>query len=246
MSESPDLQQINLKALIGHATSVQIEGKLEDVYQLFEKCNIAFIAVLENEPAIGMCSRSQIGMLLGSRYGFPLFSRKPVRDHLLQDALVVSAQSPIASVLEQVAFRSEEGFYDDVLLVDEQGSFLGMIFTRTLVQLQHRLLRENIERLEDKQREINAKNEQMHEELRMAREVQLAMLPQRYPTFPADVPAEASALRFSHRYYPASEVSGDFFSVVPLSNETAGVFICDVMGSWCALRTCHRNAARDG
>jgi hypothetical protein len=81
----------------------------------------------------------------------------------------VSAQSPIASVLEQVAFRSEEGFYDDVLLVDEQGSFLGMIFTRTLVQLQHRLLRENIERLEDKQREINAKNEQMHEELRMAR-----------------------------------------------------------------------------
>lgn len=133
-------------------------------------------------------------------------------------------------VLEQVAFRSEEGFYDDVLLVDEQGSFLGMIFTRTLVQLQHRFLRENIERLEDKQREINAKNEQMHEELRMAREVQLAMLPQRYPTFPADVPAEASALRFSHRYYPASEVSGDFFSVVPLSNETAGVFICDVMG----------------
>jgi phosphoserine phosphatase RsbU/P len=158
----------------------------------------------------------------------------------------VSAQSPIASVLEQVAFRSEEGFYDDVLLVDEQGSFLGMIFTRTLVQLQHRLLRENIERLEDEQREINVKNEQMHEELRMAREVQLAMLPQRYPTFPADVPAEASALRFSHRYYPASEVSGDFFSVVPLSNETAGVFICDVMGSWCALRTCHRNAARDG
>jgi phosphoserine phosphatase RsbU/P len=94
----------------------------------------------------------------------------------------------------------------------------------------NRLLRENIERLEEKQREIKAKNEQMHEELRMAREVQLAMLPQRYPIFPADVPAEASALRFSHRYYPASEVSGDFFSVVPLSNETAGVFICDVMG----------------
>jgi serine phosphatase RsbU (regulator of sigma subunit) len=84
--------------------------------------------------------------------------------------------------------------------------------------------------LEEKQREINAKNEQMHEELRMAREVQLAMLPQRYPTFPADVSAEFSALRFTHRYQPASEVSGDFFSVVRLSDETAGVFICDVMG----------------
>jgi serine phosphatase RsbU (regulator of sigma subunit) len=100
-------------------------------------------------------------MLLGSRYGFPLFSRKPVRDHLLPDALRVSAQSPIASVLERVASRSEETFYDDVLLVDEQGSFLGMIFTRTLVQLQHRFLRENIGRLEEKQREINAKNSLM-------------------------------------------------------------------------------------
>jgi sigma-B regulation protein RsbU (phosphoserine phosphatase) len=230
MNESPDSQQIDLRTLIGHTTAVQAERKLEDVYQLFGKNNIAFIAVLENDHVIGMCSRWQIGMLLGSRYGFSLFSRKPVRDHLLSDALRVSAQSPIASVLERVASRSEETFYDDLLLVDEQGSFLGLIFTRTLVQLQHRFLRENIERLEEKQREINAKNAEMHEELLMAREVQLAMLPQKYPTFPADVRTEASALRFSHRYQPASEVSGDFFSVVRLSNEKAGVFICDVMG----------------
>ena len=94
MSESPDLQQINLKALIGHATSVQAQGKLEDVYQLFEKCNIAFIAVLENERAIGMCSRSQIGMLLGSRHGFPLFSRKPgTRPSLARCASCVRSES---------------------------------------------------------------------------------------------------------------------------------------------------------
>ncbi|HEY5769660.1 MAG TPA: PP2C family protein-serine/threonine phosphatase, partial [Terrimicrobium sp.] len=84
--------------------------------------------------------------------------------------------------------------------------------------------------MEETQREINSKNQEMREELRMAREVQLAMLPQRYPTFPAGVRAEASALRFSHRYQPTSEVSGDFFTVVRLSDETAGVFICDVMG----------------
>jgi phosphoserine phosphatase RsbU/P len=230
MSESPDSHHVDLRRLIGHRTAVQAEGKLEDVYQLFGKRNVAFIAVLESEHVIGICSRWQIGMLLGSRYGFSLFARRPVRDHLLPNALRVSAQSPIASVLEKVSSRSEETFHDDVLLVDEQGSFLGLIFTRTLVQLQHRFLRENLGALEEKQREINAKNQEMREELRMAKEVQLAMLPQQYPTFPADVRAEASALRFSHRYQPASEVSGDFFTVVRLSNETAGVFICDVMG----------------
>jgi hypothetical protein len=119
MNESPHSQQIDLRTLIGHTIALQAEGKLEDIYQLFGKHNIAFIAVLENEQVIGMCSRWQIGMLLGSRYGFSLFSRKPVRDHLLPDALRVSAQSPIASVLEKVASRSEETFYDDLVLVDE-------------------------------------------------------------------------------------------------------------------------------
>ncbi len=230
MSESSDLQHVDLRKLIGHMTVVQADGKLEDVYQLFGKRSVAFIAVLENERVVGMCSRWQIGMLLGSRYGFALFSRKPIRDHLLPDALRVSVEGPIASVLEKIASRSEETFHDDVLLVDEQDSFLGLIFTRTLVQLQHRFLRENVRCLEETQREINSKNQEMREELRMAREVQLAMLPQRYPTFPAGVRAEASALRFSHRYQPASDVSGDFFTVVRLSDETAGVFICDVMG----------------
>ena len=214
MSESSDLQHVDLRKLIGHTTVVQADGKLEDVYQLFGKRSVAFIAVLENERVVGMCSRWQIGMLLGSRYGFALFSRKPIRDHLLPDALRVSVEGPIASVLEKIASRSEETFHDDVLLVDEQDSFLGLIFTRTLVQLQHRFLRENVRCLEETQREINSKNQEMREELRMAREVQLAMLPQRYPTFPAGVRAEASALRFSHGYQPASEVSGDFFTVV--------------------------------
>ena len=230
MIGNPDPQQIILRALIDHAIAVPAQAKLEDVYQLFEKHHVAFIAVLENERVLGMCSRWQIGMLLGSRYGFSLFSRKPISEHLLGEMLCVSEGTPITAVLEKVAGRSEETFYDDVLVVDEEGSFLGMIFTRTLVQLQHRFLRENIERLQEKQREINAKNEQMQEELRMAREIQLAMLPQQYPTFPADASSEFNTLRFSHRYQPAGEVSGDFFSVVQLSNEMAGVFICDVMG----------------
>jgi hypothetical protein len=125
MNESPHSQQIDLRTLIGHTIALQAEGKLEDIYQLFGKHNIAFIAVLENEQVIGMCSRWQIGMLLGSRYGFSLFSRKPVRDHLLPDALRVSAQSPIASVLEKVASRSEETFLMTWCLWMRR-SFLGM------------------------------------------------------------------------------------------------------------------------
>ncbi|MGH7976127.1 MAG: SpoIIE family protein phosphatase [Limisphaerales bacterium] len=78
--------------------------------------------------------------------------------------------------------------------------------------------------------ELRAKNLAMEENLRMAREIQLAMLLQQYPTFPRNVPPEQSAFQFAHRYFPAETIGGDFFSVSALSETEAGVFICDVTG----------------
>ena len=80
------------------------------------------------------------------------------------------------------------------------------------------------------QAELRKKNEMMEDDLRMAHEVQQAILPQQYPTFPPGVSADKSLLRFTHRYYPSGEVGGDFFNVLPLSPTKAGLFICDVMG----------------
>ncbi len=78
--------------------------------------------------------------------------------------------------------------------------------------------------------ELRTKNLLMEENLHMAREIQLAMLPQQYPVFPRTVPPEQSAFQFVHRYQPAETVSGDFFNVSPLSEDEAAVFICDVTG----------------
>jgi len=78
--------------------------------------------------------------------------------------------------------------------------------------------------------ELRAKNSLMEENLRMAREIQMTMLPQAYPTFPKGVPEDQSAFRFVHRYQPAESVSGDFFSVSQLSDYETGMFICDVTG----------------
>jgi sigma-B regulation protein RsbU (phosphoserine phosphatase) len=78
--------------------------------------------------------------------------------------------------------------------------------------------------------ELRAKNQLMEDNLRMAREIQTAMLPQQYPVFPPNAPAEQSVFQFTHRYQPAESVSGDFFSVTALSETEVGVFICDVAG----------------
>ena len=78
--------------------------------------------------------------------------------------------------------------------------------------------------------ELAAKNRQMEEELQMARELQIALLPQQFPAVPVGAMPDESALRFLSLYFPTGNVSGDFFSVFPIGDKAAGVLICDVMG----------------
>ena len=102
---------------------------------------------------------------------------------------------------------------------------------RNLAQAQLLALNAELEtRVQERTRELREKNQQIGEELRMARELQLALLPQQFPTVPANVPDHESALRFLSLYFPTGAVSGDFFSVFPVGANAAGVFICDVMG----------------
>jgi sigma-B regulation protein RsbU (phosphoserine phosphatase) len=83
--------------------------------------------------------------------------------------------------------------------------------------------------LAERTRQLRQKNQQMEEELKMARELQLAMLPQQFPRLPANG-GNGSSLEFFSFYSPTGMVSGDFFDVIELSDTAVGMFICDVMG----------------
>lgn len=220
----------DLRLLVSHRLSVAADAPLEEIQKFFGSQDLEFVAVVEHGRAIGLCARRQIGIVLGSRYGFSLFSRNPVRDYLVPDALVVRVGDSIHQILRRLSARPDESFYDDVLLEDKDGTFLGSIFVRNLVRLQQGLLIENIRQLEQNRAEIERKNTQMERELAMAGDVQQAMLPLIYPVFPSPSGDGPGALRFHHRYLPAGKVSGDFFHVSRISDRRAGVFICDVMG----------------
>ncbi len=99
---------------------------------------------------------------------------------------------------------------------------------------QQRLAEEKIRKanaaLAQSRRELSAKNLEMEDDLKMAREIQLTMLPQQYPAFPRQDPGSSSAFQFTHRYLPTGSVGGDFFTVSALSETQTGVFVCDVAG----------------
>src|SRR5215475_2089515 len=223
-------ESIDLGALVGHRTATQSSATMETVFELFKNGVTNFVAVLEGQRLLGMCSRQETAALLGGRYGFSLWARKPIRNHLCKEETRIKDATPIGDVLRTVFARPDENFYDDVLLVDDNGGFLGFIGTETLFKVQNALLLTNIRELEERDREIRQKNEQMETDLRMATELQQALMPSTYPSIPADAGAGGTKLRFCHRYLPATLMGGDFFHIARLNDDTAAVCICDVMG----------------
>jgi serine phosphatase RsbU (regulator of sigma subunit) len=85
-------------------------------------------------------------------------------------------------------------------------------------------------RIAEAARGLREKNEQMEEELKMAHELQMALLPQQFPSIPRGEAPTESEIKFSSFYYPMAAVSGDFFTVNRLSDTAVAVFIADVMG----------------
>ncbi|MCX7865743.1 MAG: SpoIIE family protein phosphatase [Limisphaera sp.] len=106
----------------------------------------------------------------------------------------------------------------------------GIFWDITQERLAEQRIRQANEELARSQAELQRKNLQMAEELRMASEVQLALLPQHHPVFPSGASPADSAFHFTQRYRPAGEVGGDFFHIAALSEVEAAVFLCDVAG----------------
>jgi serine phosphatase RsbU (regulator of sigma subunit) len=100
---------------------------------------------------------------------------------------------------------------------------------RAIDELRH--LNEVLEqRVTERTIQLQQRNTELQADLELAREFQLGLLPNGYPTFAGSSNGKATALHFCHRYQPSGEVGGDFFDVLPLSNNQAGIFVCDVMG----------------
>jgi serine phosphatase RsbU (regulator of sigma subunit) len=215
-----------LRTLIGHAHALPATAPVELAQREFARLGLAFLAVLDGERLLGVCARRELDQSLGSRYGFALNARRPVREHVMAAPLRVETGTPIAEVFKAIANRGELEFFDDVLLVTPAGGYVGLIPARALVRLQTEFFLGNIARLEASRREIAAKNREMESDLLLARQMQISML----PATTEPLSASRRTLRLAHVYQPAGGVSGDFFDIVRISERALGVIVCDVMG----------------
>ena len=71
---------------------------------------------------------------------------------------------------------------------------------------------------------------EMQRDLHLARDFQQAYLDRPYPRIPEVHIEGRLRLDFYHRYQPALALGGDFYNILPLKPDAAGIFIADVMG----------------
>ena len=76
--------------------------------------------------------------------------------------------------------------------------------------------------------ELRQRNVAFEEELQLAREIQQALLPSEIEGLV--LRGHNREISFGCRYAPASEMGGDFYEVIPISDDSIGILLCDVMG----------------
>jgi two-component system, sensor histidine kinase and response regulator len=156
-----EVEQTDLLTLVGYRESVQANQSVGEVYERFQKHEKDFCAVLEGDRLVGLCARGKVGFLLGHRFGNAIYSRQPIRDHLIAHPAIIVRGTPLREVLEYALSRTGKEFDEDVLLVDEHRAFLGIITVRSLAQIQSRLVAEKIGLLESQQTLLQGKNQEL-------------------------------------------------------------------------------------
>jgi len=144
----------------------------------------------------------------------------------------VQSQAPAVTIIlltgvddADLAIRAVHAGAQDYVVKGDQEALL--LCRAVLYGLERKRIKDRLEQVVG---ELRLRYEEMAADLEVAREVQLAFMPRTYPSFPPAAAPEQSLIRFGHFYHPCRTVGGDFFSILPVSETAAGVFICDVMG----------------
>ena len=229
--ESPSPSDLEVLTLGQDLFSFLLDNTPDQVY--FKDLQGRF---LRASRAVARCMDVENPLDLIGKSDFDFWSQQTAQEAFDDEQRIIKTGQPMVGKVEKLIHADGRVTWDyttKLALRDSSGQIIGICGINkdfTAIKKMEDALAEERNRLRITTAELEAKNAQLEADFRMAREIQMALLPRDYPTLSHFGSSGYSALSFGHCYRPAEAVGGDFFDVFPLSPTRAGIFICDVMG----------------
>ena len=161
-----------LESLVHHREAVSAAMSLEQVQREFRSRRVEFLAVERDEAVIGLCARGQVGFIMGSRFGFAIYSQHSIDTALVANPLIIVQGTPIRTVLDAALARTGDDFHEDVVLVDADRRLIGLIKVETIAQLQSRLVAEQLDELREQGETLRRQNLELFQANHAVRQTQ--------------------------------------------------------------------------
>lgn len=90
------------------------------------------VALVAGGRPVGLVSRQRLLLKLGRNFGYELFARRPATRVADLRPLTVAGSTPLPEAVELAFARDPACVYDDLVVVDEEGFFVGLLSAREL------------------------------------------------------------------------------------------------------------------
>jgi EAL domain-containing protein (putative c-di-GMP-specific phosphodiesterase class I)/GGDEF domain-containing protein len=106
----------------------------EDVHRLFRKDgNLDHFVVLDGAKPVGLVTREGFSARTGGAFGYHLHEKRPVESLVQSSFLSVPEGCAVTELASLAMERSRDSLYDPVVVVDEEGAFVGTVTMKQIV-----------------------------------------------------------------------------------------------------------------
>ena len=107
------------------------------VDQFFNGRKLEALAIVDAGHVVGLALRGKIfATLFSRRFGFELYARSPIIEIAETAPLIVKATEPLDRILEKAMQRPATDIYDEVVVVADDDSYLGLLSVKGMVLAQ--------------------------------------------------------------------------------------------------------------
>ena len=214
-------------------TETELEEERHRLYQLIE--NIPVNVYYKDEDSKFVLANSSTAHKMGVESYEDLLGKS---DHDFFDIThaniaraneleIMESRKPQIQIIQRETWEGKEDTWAEISKMpwlDKKGNLVGTLgITSDVTDLirTQRMLASVAEELQSRYTAVD-------EELKLARQIQQALLPRSLGGLTLE--AYSRKVTFGCRYTPASEMAGDFYEVLPISEHAFGFLVCDVMG----------------